>query len=192
METWDFNAGLKMRVSEVVQEATKWKLKRISITGGDPLHPKHVPAVLELIEKLKNASNCYINIEAAGTRIVTEIFDRVDFISFDLKTPSTKVVTSPKLLATMINRYPHKYQIKSVVQDREDFHYVVQAFDQVTKLIDAQHSLSWVLTPAYGTQEDFPRQRFIDIQKWNYEVGGLFRVIGQQHKWIYGPKEMLV
>ena len=191
METWDFNVGQKWTIQQVVLAVEKWGLNRVSITGGDPLHPKHVPAVLALVSALKQSKNYYVNIEAAGTRVVPEIFDLVDYISYDLKTPSTKVKTSLDLLIKMVARYPLKYQVKSVVQDREDFDYVWEAF-QRTQEFFPNTNLNWVITPAYGTHEEFPRSRFIDIQNWNYEVGGIFRVIGQQHKWIYGPKEMLV
>ena len=49
-ETWDFS-GQKLSLDEVLtqveDEAGKYpfRLKRISITGGDPLHPKRAPAV---------------------------------------------------------------------------------------------------------------------------------------------------
>jgi 7-carboxy-7-deazaguanine synthase len=29
--------------------------------------------------------------------------------------------------------------------------------------------------------------RFVNIMMWNESHGGHFRVIGQQHKWVYGP-----
>jgi 7-carboxy-7-deazaguanine synthase len=77
------------------------------------------------------------------------------------------------------------------VENKSDFDYVLEAYDRA-QLNLGIHQVNWVITPAYGTQESFPQARFIDIQNWNYACGGKFRVIGQQHKWIYGPKEMLV
>ncbi|MDH4468922.1 MAG: 7-carboxy-7-deazaguanine synthase QueE [Bacteriovoracaceae bacterium] len=191
METWDFHAGQKFLANEILTKIISYGVSRISITGGDPLHPKHVPAVLELIRAIRASGNFFINIEAAGTRVVKEVFDLVDYISYDYKTPSTQVKTSVDLLISMVLAYPEKYQIKSVIQDRKDFDDVVSAREKVVQQIP-NHSLNWVLTPAYGTNENFPRERFIAIQDWNYSSGGHFRFIGQQHKWIYGPKEMLV
>ena len=48
-------------------------------------------------------------------------------------------------------------------------------------------NFNWVLTPCYNTNEEFPMERFIAVINWNEAVGGPFRVIGQQHKWIFGP-----
>ena len=57
MDTWEFE-GFNSTLDEVWQrvwnESFDGRIKRVSITGGDPLHPKHVPAVLELVTFLKN------------------------------------------------------------------------------------------------------------------------------------------
>ena len=58
-ETWDFNSSLRSFesvVDQVEEEAGKYphRIKRISITGGDPLHPKHTQAVEKLSEKFTN------------------------------------------------------------------------------------------------------------------------------------------
>src|SRR5205085_2050757 len=102
-------------------------IKRVSITGGDPLHPSHVPSLIELVKELKNRGY-YLNIEAAGTRIVKEVFDLVDFISYDFKTPSTTVKTSKELLLKFIQDYGHKAQVKAVVADKKDFEATFDAF----------------------------------------------------------------
>lgn len=188
-ETWDFDKkfhrNLEDILSEIEAEGYNGLIKNVSITGGDPLHPSHVPSVLELVKALK-AKGYFINIEAAGTRVVPEIFDLVDYISFDMKTPSTGVKTPVKNIIKMNEMYPGKFQLKCVVSDRVDFDAVYAAFKDVTQ---SQNSLefTWVLTPCYNTNEAFPMERFIDVINWNEAIGGPFRVIGQQHKWIFGP-----
>ncbi len=188
-ETWDFDGSLKS-LDEVLAAVEKesnlgnFRVKRVSITGGDPFHPKHEKGVLELARALKK-KGFYINVEAAGTRVVDGIFDIIDFISFDFKTPSTGVKTSEKLLERLLTQYGTKSQIKSVIADKKDFEFVYDTFFRL-----GQDSVApWVLTPCYEPHEDFPKERFINILKWNEEFGGPFRVIGQQHKWIHGPNE---
>lgn len=192
-ETWDFDPSYTMSLYDVMEKVevlSQDVIKRVSITGGDPLHPSHIPSLIELIKELK-ARNYYINIEAAGTRIVNEVFDLVDFISYDVKTPSTQVKTSKDLLARFVSEYGHKAQIKAVVADKKDFESVFDAYHFVK---EKEPSLSpvWCLTPCYEPGEEFPMNRFQQVVRLNETFGMPFRVIGQQHKWVYGPSEKLV
>lgn len=189
-ETWDFDNN-QMTFENVLEEIEKLsvsnavKLKRISITGGDPLHPKNTPAVLKLSQELKNRGY-FINIEAAGTRVVHEIFDLIDYISMDLKTPSTGVKTNINVLQKLVEQYPNKFQIKSVVANNHDFQFVYDNYIKLQELT-GHNSFNWVITPCYEPGEAFPKERFFSIIELNESFGGPFRVIGQQHKWIHGP-----
>jgi len=189
IDTWEFTPEMAMSMesvlSKISEESFGGKIKRVSITGGDPLHPKHVPFVLALVKELK-ARRYTVNIEAAGTRVVDEVFDFIDYISFDVKTPSTGVKANPKLALKMTKQYAGKFQIKSVIETKEDFDFILDFYNQVLAQSEDM-DFPWCLTPAYNLQEEFPLQRFQDIIDWNEQEGGLFRVIGQQHKWLFGP-----
>lgn len=191
-ETWDFDPKFTKSLDEVMEKIevlSQNLIKRVSITGGDPLHPSHIPALIELIKQLKER-NYYVNIEAAGTRIVSEVFDLVDFISYDFKTPSTQVKTSKELLSKFLEGYGQKAQIKAVVADKKDFEATYDAFYFVKTKLDSQ--VPWCLTPCYEPSEPFPMNRFQQVIQLNESFGLPFRVIGQQHKWAYGPSERLV
>ena len=191
-ETWDFDPSYTISLEEVMEKVevlSQDVIKRVSITGGDPLHPSHIPSLLELVKELK-ARNYFINIEAAGTRVVKEIFDLVDFISYDMKTPSTEVRTSKELLLRFVKEYGTKAQIKAVVADKRDFESVFDAYHFVQNN-DAPLA-PWCLTPCYEPGEAFPMNRFQQVIQLNESFGLPFRVIGQQHKWAYGPSERLV
>jgi 7-carboxy-7-deazaguanine synthase len=194
-ETWDFDQNSLKTLESVVDEIQMlshkgvFPVKRVSITGGDPLHPKLVPGVLALIKELKK-DNFYINLEAAGTRIVDEIFELVDFISFDYKTPSTGVKTNPELIKALIQNYPGKFQIKSVVADKKDFE---ASYDTFMNLYhDTKVLVPWCVTPCFEPSEQFPMSRFQEVINFNEDFGGPFRVIGQQHKWVFGPDQKQV
>lgn len=193
-DTWDFTQEMEQSIEKVMEsiytEGFNGAIKNVSITGGDPLHPGHVPHVLALVKLLKE-KNYYVNIEAAGTRVVDEIFDLVDYVSFDFKTPSTGVKTPLKNISKMIIQYSGKFQVKAVIADIEDFYATLEAY----KALGSEGlslNFPWVLTPCYNTLEEFPLKRFTDVLKWNEETGGFFRVIGQQHKWIFGPDQKQV
>lgn len=193
-DTWEFGESFEMEMDQVLEKIYKagfdGKIKNVSITGGDPLHPSHVPHVLALVKRLKE-KKYYINIEAAGTRVVSEIFDLVDFISFDLKTPSSGVTTPIKLISQLNSQFQGKFQLKAVIENQTDFAYTLNVYN---KLLNEEKILNfpWVLTPAYNTNEEFPMNRFMQILTWNEEAGGHFRVIGQQHKWVFGPDQKQV
>ncbi len=190
-DTWDFPLQsihtLEDVLNQVHEVGFNGKLKRVSITGGDPLHPKNTPGVLALTKALKSRGY-WINIEAAGTRIVPEIFDLVNFISFDYKTPSTHVKTNPKLISRLVEQYQGKYQIKSVVQDGTDFSDVLES----RRTLFGEDDVTWILTPSYIPGEDMPLARFQNVIEWNEREGAPFRVIGQQHKWLHGPDKQQV
>lgn len=195
-ETWEFRDG-NMDLLEVMKQIqrvsgeTPNQIKRVSITGGDPLHPKLAPSVEILAKELK-ANGYYVNIEASGARVVESIFDVVDFISFDLKTPSTGVKTNLKVLEKMISKYSEKSQIKAVISDKKDFEFSFDVFKKMREINSSSEKIPWVLTPCYEPGEEFPKDRFIFVQKINQENGAPFRVVGQQHKWIFGPDKTKV
>lgn len=191
-ETWDFDPAFTKSLDEVMEKIetlSQGIIQRVSITGGDPLHPSHVPSLIELIKELKQR-NYFVNVEAAGTRIVHEVFELVDFVSYDFKTPSTSVKTSKDLLAKFIAGYVGKAQIKAVVADKKDFEATYEAYHFIKAV--GLPLVPWCLTPCYEPGEPFPMNRFQQVVALNESFGLPFRVIGQQHKWVYGPEARLV
>jgi len=178
-ETWKFNAPT-LSLNEVMTEIKKLKLKRVSLTGGDPLDEVHRPGLLGLVKELKSAGY-WINIEASGNKVDPVLFDIVDYISFDYKTPSTGVKTTIENIRILSVQFPQKFQVKSVVTDVEDFNYTLEA----KKILNSE--VPWCLTPAYSPGEKFPGTRFAKLLELNQNSEMPFRVIGQQHKWIFGP-----
>ncbi len=193
-DTWSFNRGSLLTLTEVLAEikalSGEIPIKTVSITGVDPLHLNNKGPVLELVVRLKELGYT-ISIEVAGDLIDSEIFTRVDFINFDFKTPSSGVQTSFENLLLMQKNFSGKFQVKSVVENYQDFEYLLNYYKKMVEQVD-KISFSWVITPAYNLLEKFPQGRFIDILSWNESNGGFFRVIGQQHKWVYGPDKKLV
>jgi 7-carboxy-7-deazaguanine synthase len=191
-ETWDFDPAYTRSLDEVMEEIETLSqnlIKRVSVTGGDPLHPSHVPSLIELLSDLKRRGY-YVNIEAAGTRLVPEVFDVVDFVSYDYKTPSTTVKASNELLLKFVEAYGAKAQIKAVISDKKDFEATYDALHFVKAA--GLTVPPWCLTPCFEPDEPFPMNRFQMVVKLNENFGLPFRVIGQQHKWVYGAETRFV
>lgn len=196
IDTWDFSGGERLSLEQVLAQVIEQggdELRRVSITGGDPLHPKLLPQVLELARTLKR-KGYWINLEAAGTRVVDELFDVIDYISFDYKTPSTGVRTNPNLIARLAVQYPRKFQVKSVIENRLDFDDTVKAKNFVSEMLkkDQAEVFPWVLTPAFNLGEAMPFERVISVINWNEEINAGFRVITQQHKILHGSEKKRV
>lgn len=186
-ESWEFDPNYSKNLKDIVDEVDIFKLKFLSITGGDPLDPRHTKNLTELIKVFK-AKDYFINIEASGSRVVPEIFDLVDFISFDFKTPSTEVKLPVVNILKLAQNYAQKSQLKSVVAHQKDFSAVYQLYLDNPEL----KILQWVITPCYEPKTEFPTNLIKDIIQWNADALSPFRIILQQHKVIYGPNKRLV
>ena len=190
-ETWDFTKN-EMSLESVMSEIEKLSgsyphiIKRVSITGGDPLHPKNSSGAESLALALKK-NGYFVNIEAAGTRVVDSIFDSIDYISFDVKTPSTGVNVNQVALRKLHLQYGKKSQVKAVIADKKDFEFVYDLYNSLLIELDYKMDTPWVLTPCYEPGEEFPMARFQEIISMNESFGAPFRVICQQHKVIHGP-----
>lgn len=187
-DTWEFtepNYSIDELLGAIENESgvNSRRVMNVSITGGDPLHPKHIPSVLKLTRILKQ-KGYFVNIEAAGTRLVDEIFDSIDFISFDIKTPSTGVKTSEKVLEKLLEQYKNKAQVKAVIANRHDFDYV---YDIYTRLEQKYGIIEtpFVLTPCFEPGQKMPKVLIQSIVELNQALGAPFKVIVQQHKVIY-------
>ena len=192
-ETWNPREAKSMSVEKVVEEILNvggGRVFRASITGGDPLNELNRESCLALVKELKNKAFT-LNVEASGDHVEEEIFRLVDFISWDFKTPSSGVKTDPDLLLQLIDEFPGKFQVKSVIADDEDFLKVFSVWEWIKKS-RGKISFPWCLTPSYCPGESFSPAWFEHVMKLNLDAGGPFRVIGQQHKWIFGPDKRLV
>lgn len=193
-DTWSFRGG-KVITTEMALELCEKEgfgdtRQRVSITGGDPLDDQHQTSVIELVNELKK-KGAWINIEAAGDKFNKQIFDLVDFISFDVKTPSTGVDANLSILENVIDNYFDKIQIKSVVFDKKDFDFIKELQKKFEEKITSRH-IPWIITPVFNYGETYPMSRVEKIIEWNDYNGSSFRVISQQHKWIHGPNKKFV
>ncbi len=187
-DTWQFSAQ-KYSTQEILAEVKKYQpCQKVSITGGDPLDPIHKEGLLKLLHALKD-HGYWLNLEASGQRFDEDIFSLVDFISWDIKTPSTQVAQPMKELELF---YAHKSssQIKAVIASLSDFKYVLTIKKEIEKKTAIQKT--WVLTPCIETGERFPFALVKEIYEWVAHYPEDFRVICQQHKMVYGSSEINV
>lgn len=188
-ETWAFHKDQHWAIEDIVQkvqielsEGREKSLSQVSITGGDPMHPAFAKALVELCLLLKR-KGIFVNIEASGQRVDSQLFEIIDFISFDVKTPSTGVRWNPRPLEVLLQQFGQKSQVKAVISDKKDYDFFYDIYDQLCKKFEL--TTPFVVTPAFNTDEALPKVRIQSICEYNLAMGAPFRVILQQHKVIY-------
>ncbi|NYT13982.1 MAG: 7-carboxy-7-deazaguanine synthase QueE [Candidatus Methanofastidiosa archaeon] len=114
----NYNA-VEKNIDEILEEIERINngIKSVLITGGEPL----LQDIEELVEIL-HAKGYYISIETNGS-IYHDVLLKIDFISVDIKTPSSKNETNDldifnKIVDAIIKR---NGQMKAVISDKDDY-----------------------------------------------------------------------
>lgn len=164
--------GEKHSLEEILDSLNK-KAHWVSLTGGEPMCEEHRD-LKELISEIKKRGYS-IYLETNGTIFEKEIFEMSEFISLDVKAPSTGEFEKmePEGIRYCLDN-EKKSQLKLVLKDKEDFNYF--------KRIYKQHSgySNWILQPEWGTRHQLDYTHMIEemdpgmIQK--------VRIIPQLHK----------
>ena len=177
--------------AELVQEIVKvarydenhFSVREISITGGEPMmYPEEVKQIAIGLHALGFKTS----IETSGTIIDQEVFTYFDYVSLDIKLPSTGVMFTKEQIATiyaMKCQHPGT-QVKVVVSNEEDLQWVLDnLYDFINPL---SKSSPLIITPnspfiKNGKQEDSVYADLMNmVVEWNrgYNVA----VIPQIHK----------
>ncbi len=173
--------GKEMSVEEIVEEIEKYKIKNVVLTGGSPLE-QELEELRELIYKLKRYYY-YVVLEESGQKYDSEIFDIVDFLSLDIKTPSSGVKINEETFYYIISMFKkNKYQFKMVVSDDKDWEFV-------KKIVNRYGDKNFVVTPCWNINQENVNVELIEkILKDLQENTLPIRIIVQQHKLLYKHK----
>ena len=184
LNSWNPNHGTEMSINEIVEKVSEFGLNRVSITGGNPLEAQ---GMVNFIGELKRKG--YVtNIEATGQDFDKEVFDLVDFISCDIKPPSTGVCANLENIVNTLKLYNHKMQLKVVCATDEDLDFIVVCY----KILKNQLGLCpFVITPCYTERDnDFDYEMIKKALNRIMDEKLSIRVIMQQHKVVFGSKRV--
>jgi len=133
-----FKGGEKKTFTTILQEISRYRCKRICVTGGEPLAQ---PACYTFLTLLAD-QGYQVSIETSGARPIAGIDNRITIV-MDLKTPDSK--EEPKNLYANIKLLKPCDQIKFVICSRKDYDWSVKQLSTlaIPHDVDILFSPSW-------------------------------------------------
>ncbi|NYT03701.1 MAG: 7-carboxy-7-deazaguanine synthase QueE [Candidatus Methanofastidiosa archaeon] len=120
--------AVSMAVNEIIEKIENCNngTNSVLITGGEPL----TQDIEELVDKI-HKNNYYLSIETNGS-VYKDILFNIDFISVDIKTPSSNNETKD---LTIFNKIVDAIktrdgQMKAVVADEKDYYFLKQFIEE--------------------------------------------------------------
>lgn len=166
-----FTGGDWMGLDAILQEVKKYNVKRITVTGGEPLAQK---ACINLLEQLCDEGYS-VSLETSGALSVEEVDPRVVKV-VDVKTPASKEDSKNKLENYgLLNTSD---QLKFVICNETDYQWSKQ-FIEDNQLEDVCEIL---FSPVYGDLEADKLAEWVLRDQLNV------RLQIQLHKYLWGDK----
>jgi len=123
---YSWEEGQNYSVTDLVNKLDMLGCINICLTGGEPLLQPN--GVLELLKSIYNKIT-YLNTN--GTIWNKRIFDKVNWINCDIKTPSSGMKSNSTIINNLVRNYPKKLQLKIVVMP-EDLRFTRSLLDKIS------------------------------------------------------------
>ena len=111
----------QVSLDDIVKEVDKYDIEWVCITGGEPL----LQDIKPLIKKLQYK----ISLETNGT-IYDDIIKEIDFVSVDIKTPSSGMKNDFTVLQKVLDTTKDG-QLKTVISDENDYLFVKNSLNEI-------------------------------------------------------------
>ncbi|MCC7573143.1 MAG: 7-carboxy-7-deazaguanine synthase QueE [Candidatus Methanofastidiosum sp.] len=122
-----YNA-VERSTDEIIEEIDKLNngINSVLITGGEPL----LQNIGEIVDKL-HKENYYVSIETNGS-VYNDVLLKIDFISVDIKTPSSNNETNDlDIFKKIVNAIKKRNgQMKAVIADRIDYDFLKKFIEE--------------------------------------------------------------
>lgn len=169
----DENAGKEMSVKEILKEVEKYRVKNITITGGEPLIHKEIDLLIDLLIK----KGYKINIETNGSVKIDKYLNKC-LITMDYKCTSS--LMEKKMLLENIEKLTENDVLKFVIRDSD--------FENVEKVLEKYKIKSYIyISPVYNEVE---LPKIVEFMKKCHKKGinmEKVRLQLQLHKIIWSP-----
>jgi 7-carboxy-7-deazaguanine synthase len=164
--------GQELEIGEIVRRVLELGCGLVEVTGGEPLHQPHAPALLSALCD----SGLEVLLETSGAFPIDGIDPRVRIV-MDFKTPGSGM--AEKMLPSNLELLrPGRDELKFVIASRSDFEWAVAKI--------RQHRLAGrvplLVSPVNGAVEP------ADAARWIMESKEPLRLQLQLHKIIWGEE----
>lgn len=145
--SYAFKGGTRLRICEVIEQITPYKVAHVLITGGEPLLQRQTP---ELVEALKN-EGYQVSIETHGEVSVEAVSGRARII-MDIKTPSSGMMRGG--FEQNLKFLKPSDEIKFVIASESDYQWARDIV--MSGRLPTQEVLFSPALPAQGSPSTFP------------------------------------
>lgn len=164
----------EMSLGEIMNEVQKYDVKRITLTGGEPLIHKDVYALLSVL----SGEGYEVNIETNGSVDLSTLSDlHLDNIIITMDWKSISSGCAGKMLLNNLAQLSPNDVLKFVVSTKEDL-------DQMRDIIIYGHDYNVFISPIFGAIEPAEIVDYVLENKLNN-----CRVQLQLHKFIWDPNK---
>lgn len=168
---YGFQGGKDQTFAEIESEIKSFGIKRVELTGGEPLAQKPTP---QLIERLIN-DGYTVMIETGGSESIADLHPKTHII-MDIKCPGSGM--ADKNLWSNLEFLKPSDEIKFVVADQADFKWAVD----VIRKYQLEERCNLLFSAAFGLVQ--PK----DVAEWILAEKLQARLNLQLHKYIWSPR----
>jgi len=161
----DFREGIEMSVDEITKQLNE-RFRWVSLTGGESMLEENL---MGLVLKLKD-QGFKILLETNGTLFDKKIFDACDFLSVDVKGPSSENPGHSEEVFNYCLKNSSKSQLKVVIQNNKDFEF----FQKIYR----EEYPNWILQPEWNSVKTLDYSLIMD------RIDDNVRIIPQVHKFM--------
>lgn len=164
-----FYEGEEMEEKTIIGKISRWKCKRVCITGGEPLLQDINKLIDLLLEK-----NYEISIETNGSLSIEELVNKKVVVKMDIKLPSSQM--HEKMRMENIGLLRPIDELKFIIWDREDYEYAKKLIEEY------KPNCQIIMQPVW---KEMPASKLAD---WILKDEIDARLSIQLHKLLWGEK----
>ena len=163
-----FKGGKELTEKEIAKKLDK-KIRWVSLTGGEPMLEENLLGLISFLKKEGYATY----LETNGSLFDKKIFDACDYISMDVKLPSSGNPVISKQALDYCLTHQKKSQVKAVIKDAGD----IEFFRILHRKYKSKKFPNWVIQPETGSLKKI---KFSALIKEFPDA----RIIPQTHKFL--------
>jgi 7-carboxy-7-deazaguanine synthase len=168
---YSFHGGEKLSVDAIVQKVERYGVKRVEVTGGEPLLQANVYPLMRRFLQL----GYEVLLETGGGVSIADVPTEVCRV-LDVKCP--KSGEASRFVQSNFKALTPHDEVKFVVQDREDFDFAVKVVRS-----DLPAGIPYSFSPVHGVLH--PK----DLAEWMLEAKVDGRLNLQLHKYLWGNEK---